>query len=25
VTGRNLQRAATPAAASDPAWGPLLN
>ena len=24
ITGRNLQRAATPAAASDPAWGPLL-
>ncbi|MGB3556813.1 MAG: Tol-Pal system beta propeller repeat protein TolB [Jannaschia sp.] len=25
ITGRNLQRAATPAAASDPSWGPLLN
>jgi TolB protein len=25
VTGRNLQRVATPAAASDPSWGPLLN
>ncbi|WP_407066392.1 Tol-Pal system beta propeller repeat protein TolB [Jannaschia seohaensis] len=25
VTGRNLQRAATPAAASDPNWGPLLD
>ncbi|KIT15546.1 Tol-Pal system beta propeller repeat protein TolB [Jannaschia aquimarina] len=25
ITGRNLQRAATPAAASDPNWGPLLN
>jgi TolB protein len=25
VTGRNLQRAATPAAASDPSWGPLLD
>ena len=25
ITGRNLQRAATSAAASDPAWGPLLN
>lgn len=24
ITGRNLQRAATPAAASDPSWGPLL-
>ncbi|SFI89810.1 Tol-Pal system beta propeller repeat protein TolB [Jannaschia pohangensis] len=24
ISGRNLQRAATPAAASDPAWGPLL-
>lgn len=24
ITGRNLQRAATPAAASDPNWGPLL-
>ena len=24
ITGRNLQRAPTPAAASDPAWGPLL-
>lgn len=25
ITGRNLQRAPTPAAASDPSWGPLLN
>ena len=25
ITGRNLQRAATPAAASDPSWGPLLD
>ncbi|MEM9798005.1 MAG: Tol-Pal system beta propeller repeat protein TolB [Pseudomonadota bacterium] len=25
ITGRNLQRAATPAAASDPNWGPLLD
>ena len=24
ITGRNLQRAPTPEAASDPAWGPLL-
>ena len=24
ISGRNLQRAATPAAASDPSWGPLL-
>ena len=24
ITGRNLQRAATPEAASDPSWGPLL-
>ncbi|UWQ22528.1 Tol-Pal system beta propeller repeat protein TolB [Jannaschia sp. W003] len=24
ITGRNLQRAPTPAAASDPSWGPLL-
>jgi TolB protein len=25
ITGRNLQRVPTPAAASDPSWGPLLN
>ncbi|MEO0860127.1 MAG: Tol-Pal system beta propeller repeat protein TolB [Pseudomonadota bacterium] len=25
ITGRNLQRAPTPAAASDPSWGPLLD